>query len=74
MNQLLVRAVAARTGLPVNVVEQVADGIVDWLKEHPEAMREVLGRADIRDVDLPAAAARLGRVVRKLRDSTGGPP
>jgi hypothetical protein len=68
MNQLLVRAVAMRTGLPPDVVEKVADAIVDWVKEHPEAVREIVGRADIKSVDLPAAAYRLGKVVRRMRD------
>ena len=67
MNQLLVRAVSIRTGLPPDVVEKVADGLVDWLKEHPEAVREIVGRADIRNVDLPGVAYRLGTYVRKIR-------
>jgi hypothetical protein len=69
MNQLLVRAVSLRTGLPPDVVEKVADGIVDWIKEHPEAVREIVGRADIKNVDLPGAAYRLGTYVRKMREN-----
>jgi hypothetical protein len=72
MNRLLVRAVSTRTGVPPDIVEQVAEGIVDWLKDHPDAMREVVGRSGIPDVDLPAAAFRLGKVVRRLRDNSGG--
>ena len=64
----LMDEVAMRTGLPPDVVEKVADGIVDWVKEHPEAVREIVGRADIKSSDLPGAAYRLGKVVRRMRD------
>jgi hypothetical protein len=67
MNPLLVRAVSMRTGLPPDVVEKVADGIVDWLKEHPDAVREIVGRADLNSVDLPGVAYRLGTYVRKMK-------